>query len=131
MMILTNITLLLYFHTILITTFYLPYRAPRNLRRCGRRARSGSNANGDNSNATGGALSPQEVEIALVESSLRNMMANMSTMMEAQAWGGGLGTLNAGDRREYIANVLMTKVRIRIRIHVLLQFASLPENPSS
>jgi hypothetical protein len=47
----------------------------------------------------------------MVESSLRNMMASMSTMMEAQNWGNSLN-MNAGDRREYIANLLMTKVRI-------------------
>jgi hypothetical protein len=34
-------------------------------------------------------------------------------MMEAQAWGNSLGiNMTSGDRREYIANVLMTKVRI-------------------
>jgi hypothetical protein len=40
-------------------------------------------------------------------------MASMSTMMEAQAWGNSLGiNMSSGDRREYIANVLMTKVRM-------------------
>jgi hypothetical protein len=112
MMILTNVTLLL------LT------RAPRNLRRCSGRSRSGNNVTADghlNSQARG-PLSPQEAEIALVESSLRNMMASMSTMMEARAWGNSLGmnnmNMNAGDRREYIANVLMTKVRI----HVLVRY---------
>jgi hypothetical protein len=47
-------------------------------------------------------------------------MANMSTMMEAQAWGNSLGiNMTSGDRREYIANVLMTKVRIHT--HVLIR----------
>jgi hypothetical protein len=72
--------------------------------------------------ASGDALSPQGVEIALVESSLRNMMASMSTMMEAQAWGNSLGlNMSSGDRREYIANVLMTKVRIHSRSTSLLE----------
>jgi hypothetical protein len=120
MTILTNITLLLSPHYLL---YLLLTRAPRNLRRCSSRNRSGNNnttADGrrhPSSLASGDALSPQEVEIALVESSLRTMMASMSTMMEAQAWGNSLGiNMSSSDRREYIANVLMTKVRIHTSI---------------
>jgi hypothetical protein len=121
MMILTSVTLLLSPPSTLLTVLTnVLSRAPRNLRRCSNRNRSGNNNTTDDgrrhpsSLASGDALSPQEVEIALVESSLRNMMASMSTMMEAQAWGNSLGiNMSSGDRREYIANVLMTKVRIQ------------------
>lgn len=114
MMILTNVPLLL------LSPYDRLDRAPRNLQRCSGRSRSRNNiiANGgigrhpgSLASGDGNALSPQEVEFALVESSLRNMMMSMSTMMEAQVWGNSLGiNMSAGDRREYIANVLMTKV---------------------
>jgi hypothetical protein len=48
--------------------------------------------------------------------------------MEARAWGNSNSNspgMNAGDRREYIANVLMTKVRI------YTCSSSLTEDPSS
>jgi hypothetical protein len=106
--------------SILRTTYthtYYSSRAPRNLRRCTGLQRSNNNNNHNNSIngvngslASGDALSPQEAEIAMVESSLRNMMASMSTMMETHHWGNSVNHMNTGDRREYITNLLMTKV---------------------
>jgi hypothetical protein len=52
-----------------------------------------------------------EVEIALVESSLRNMMASMTLMMESQtSRASNLGGVLSEERREYIANLLINKV---------------------
>jgi hypothetical protein len=95
----------------------LLFRAPRNFRRCAQnrdRDRDHIYNNGHSIRLTRGeAFSAEDAEMAMVESSLRNMMAGMTTMMmgNQQNWAGNRGVnMDSGDRREYIANVLVTKV---------------------